>query len=178
MAQSERVRSSWPTEIEMRMMVFTENLSDAKIGKRYGHSYEWARRVRGAYGIPAVPKPAHREIKHGRYIGSHMFTVTAKGEDRCRACGKQPTGGGLFGSLHLHHVIPKSMCRATRWELRNGIPLCYECHGGWHDRRVVLYRDVFTEEEWSFLVTVDLLGQNVEAWLEDHYPERGLPLRS
>jgi hypothetical protein len=96
--------------------------------------------------------------------------VRQKGENRCRNCGKEGSGG-IFG-LHLHHAIPRSMCRAINLDLRNGIPLCFDCHQGWHDRRVIIYRDVFTEEEWRFLTTVDLSGQVVGPWLDSHYPER------
>jgi hypothetical protein len=154
-------------------MVLDEKLSDAQIGERYGHSYEWSRRVRNAYGIPALPKPPHRAVKHGRYVGSHKWNVAAKGERRCRNCGKRPEARGL----HLHHVIPRSMCRATKTDLRNGIPLCSDCHGGWHDRRLVIYRDVFTQDEWAFLCAVQLTGQEVVPWLDVHYPDRGRPFR-
>lgn len=175
--RSERVRRNWPTEDEMRRLVMVEKLSDAAIGERYGHSYEWARRVRNAYGIPALPKPPHREVKHGRYIGRSAFTVKRKGESACRVCGATPNGEGPFGRLNLHHAIPRSMCRATQADLLNGIPLCFECHQGWHDRRLVIYRDVFTAEEWAFLVAVELTGQEVVPWLERHYPDRGRPFR-
>ena len=151
-------------------MVYGEKLSDSQIGARYSHSYEWARRVRNAYGLKALPKPAHREIKHGRYVGAEKWTVRNKGEDRCRACGKQP-GSGVFG-LHLHHVIPRSMWRDGKQDLRNGIPLCFDCHQGWHDRRITIYRDVFTAEEWSFLSSVQLLGQRIGPWLDANYPNR------
>jgi hypothetical protein len=170
--RSDHVRRAWPTEPEMRAMVFDEKLSDAEIGRRFGHSYEWARRVRNAYRIPALPKPPHREVKHGRYSGLHGWSVSAKGEDVCRACGRGPSGAGVTGRLHLHHVIPRSMCKATRADLRNGIPLCWDCHQGWHDRRVVIYRDVFTPDEWAFLTAVQLTGQEIGPWLDAQYPVR------
>lgn len=151
-------------------MVRDEKLSDSVIGKRYGHSYEWGRRVRNAYGIPAEPKPPHRTVKHGRYIGRGNWTIANKGETRCRNCGAQPHGRGPLGALHLHHVIPRSMCKAIATDLRNGIPLCHRCHSGWHERTVVISRSVFTVEEWSFLCAAPVIGQNVVAWLEDNYP--------
>lgn len=176
-AQSERLRQDWPTLEEMRRLVYVEKLSDSKIGAIYGHSYEWARRVRNVYGFKALPKPPHREVKHGRYIGADKWGVTQKGEDRCRACGARGGGDTLFGRLHLHHAIPRSMCRATKTDLRNGIPLCSACHRGWHDRRVTIFRDVFTVAEWEFLSSVQLTGQLVGPWLDANYPSRGLPLR-
>lgn len=171
--RSDRVRVSWPSAEEMRAMVFDEKLSDSQIGERFGHSYEWSRRVRNAYGIPALPKPPHREVKHGRYSGLRGWSVKEKGEQRCRVCGKESAGR----PLHLHHVIPRSMCRAAKADLRNGIPLCFDCHQGWHDRRVVIYRDHLTLQEWEFVAGTQLLGQNVGAWLETHYPDRGRPFR-
>ena len=168
--RSERVRKTWPTRPEMLEMVIDQNLSDSVIGAKYGKSYEWTRRVRNAYEIKAVPKPAHREIKHGRYIGRGNFNVAQKGEDQCRNCGAQPTGQGPLGALHLHHVIPRSMCKATQTDLRNGIPLCRQCHIGWHERILTIPRTVFTQEEWEFLITAPVFGQNVKAWLEDNYP--------
>ncbi len=156
----------------MRAMVFEEKLSDAEIGRRFGHSYEWSRRVRNAYGIPALPKAPHRTVKHGRYIGEGNWTVAKKGDDRCRCCGAQPNGQGPMGALHLHHVIPRSMCKATSTDLRNGIALCFDCHQGWHERRIVIYRDVFTVEEWTFLIGVQLLGQEIVPWLDANYPRR------
>lgn len=93
------------------------------------------------------------------------FSLRNKGETACRACGT------TYG-LHLHHAIPRSMFRAGRDELLNGIALCHACHLGWHQRVVVLYRDIFTEEEWAYLSGVVLLGQNVLAWLDDRYPVR------
>lgn len=167
-----RKRAHWPTEAEMRQMVYAEHLADSAIGGRYGHSYEWARRIRNHYRIPAQARPPHREIKHGRYIGLTGFSVKAKGEAACRACGATPTGTGPMGALHLHHAIPRSMCKATKTDLRNGIPLCRACHAGWHDRQVTIYRDAFTVAEWAFLLTVDLLGQEVGPWLDRHYPVR------
>jgi hypothetical protein len=51
------------------------------------------------------------------------------------------------------------------------------CHTGWHHRRVTIYRDVFTEDEWAWLTTQELRGQNVIAWLDDRYPSRDHPPR-
>lgn len=74
--------------------------------------------------------------------------------------------------MQLHHAIPRSKWRAGRADLRNGIPLCFTCHTGWHHRKVVIYRDVFTPEEWAFMSSARLTGQRVEAWLDDRYPAR------
>lgn len=98
-------------------------------------------------------------------IRRRHFSIGLKGESCCRVC-------GAVGLLHLHHVIPRSMFRGGIKELRNGIPLCPRCHHGWHHRKVTVHRDVFTPEEWAYLTSVQLLGQDVGAWLDDRYPPR------
>lgn len=57
-------------------------------------------------------------------------------------------------------------------EILNTIPLCAGCHTGWHRRRVVLHREIFTREEWVCISSAPLLGQNVAAWLDERYPPR------
>jgi endogenous inhibitor of DNA gyrase (YacG/DUF329 family) len=98
-----------------------------------------------------------------------VFNVRLKGETCCRNCGAEATA---VLPLHLHHAVPRSMCKAGRRDLRNGITLCHACHMGWHYRTRPIYRDLFTEAEWSFISSLELLGQNITAWLEDRYPER------
>jgi hypothetical protein len=116
------------------------------------------------HGLPALrTAPA----KPSGWRVSAAFSLRLKNEDKCRACGG--------GADHLHHAIPRSMYRDGILELRNGIPLCEVCHTGWHHRRVTIYRDVFTEDEWAWLTTQELRGQNVIAWLDDRYPSRDYP---
>lgn len=105
-------------------------------------------------------------FKHGkrRDLHSRSFTLAKKGETCCRNCG----AAGL--RLHLHHVIPRSKFRAGKAEILNGIPLCQPCHFGWHYKKVTIYRSVFTDAEWAYLTSVQLTGENIEAWLDKHYP--------
>jgi hypothetical protein len=105
--------------------------------------------------------------KHGKRVGANIpgWNRAAKGEYSCRNCGSNER-------VELHHAIPRGKCRAVAADLRNGLPLCMKCHRGWHAHRVVLYRDIFREEEWDFLQRVRLTGQNTEAWLDGAYPER------
>lgn len=114
--------------------------------------------------------------RHGRDIGrqnratDRAFNLALKGEDVCRNCGGSQ-------NLGLHHVIPRSLYRAGLRELLNGVPLCTWCHLGWHRRKVTLYRDIFTPEEWAWLSSAQLTGQMIEPWLDERYPGRGLPFR-
>ena len=113
--------------------------------------------------------PAYR---HGRRVGVaeiyKAFNLRLKGATCCRTCGRTEP-------LNLHHALPRSLYRAGRTELLNGIPLCIRCHNGWHRKTTTIFRDVFTAEEWAYLSSAELTGQRVEAWLDDHYPDRGRP---
>lgn len=103
----------------------------------------------------------------GRRVNVHItgWSVRHKGEDCCRNCGK-------MGKLHLHHIIPRGKWKSGEADLRNGVPLCHDCHFGWHGFKITLYRDMFTEDEWNFVSSAQLTGQRVEAWLDDRYPIR------
>lgn len=96
------------------------------------------------------------------------FSLSAKGEKWCRNCGSTT-------DLQLHHIIPKSKFKAGRSEIRNGMTLCQACHAGWHQAKKVLYRDLFSEDEWAYLTSVELTGENIDAWLDRNYPEPPAP---
>lgn len=114
--------------------------------------------------------PAYKHGRNGNRARLKRFNLSLKGEDRCRVCGSQEF-------LNLHHVLPRSMYRAGRDEILNGLPLCGACHTSWHRRgKVTIYRDVFTDEEWAWISAQSLLGQNLQAWLDDRYPSRPVSL--
>jgi hypothetical protein len=113
----------------------------------------------------AKTKTGKQAGRRTRQLQNAGMTLQAKGETSCRNCGQTD-------HLQLHHVIPRSMWRRGILELLNGVPLCVRCHMGWHHHRVVIYRDIFTAEEWAFLTSADLLGQEVSAWLDKRYPSR------
>jgi len=77
----------------------------------------------------------------------------------CRNCGAR--------AEHSHHAIPRSLCAAGVTERLNLLALCPDCHGGWHDRSVVIYRDVFLKEELAWIAE-----HSSEGWLKHWYPER------
>jgi hypothetical protein len=84
----------------------------------------------------------------------------SKGEDRCRHCGGHPD--------HLHHIVPRSKSRLARCDARrNGMPLCFTCHRGWHDRAITIWRDRLSAEELHY--ATEVAG---EWWLDMHYPQR------
>ena len=149
-SQRKRARESWPPKPEVERLYATEGATDASIGKRYGKSYEWARRLRKHYGIDAPKRRGKPEEEKSDRL---RWGIGLKPEAVCRCCNKRPAR-----ALNLHHAIPRSMCRAARYDLRNGLPLCERCHMGWHHREVVVYRDAFTREEWAYLLSVELAG--------------------
>lgn len=164
-AVAAKKQAKYPPREEMVRLYEVEGLSDADIGRRFGHSYTWSMGVRRFYGIAGRPvkgrsKPLAQKCDQSRW------GIRMKREEACRNCRAEGV------TLHLHHVVPRSMCAASKYDLRNGVPLCTACHLGWHHRRVTLYRDIFTAEEWAYISTIPLYGQNLEAWLEDRYPER------
>jgi 5-methylcytosine-specific restriction endonuclease McrA len=68
---------------------------------------------------------------------------------------------------HLHHAIPKSICPEGRHEPLNHIRLCFRCHMGWHERSVTIYRNVFSDAAWEWLV-----AHIRTSWLDTWYPPR------
>lgn len=170
-ANSERQRAKYPPLSEVEWAYREEGLSDLDFGARHGRSYQWAMRVRRHHGVRLTrdEKLRARRLKTKRQkagVSRAIWNVREKGETCCRVC------RGSHGGLHLHHVIPRSMHRGSRMELRNGIVLCNACHTRWHARTLTIYRDVFTAEEWAYISSVELLGQNIEAWLDARYPSR------
>lgn len=108
-------------------------------------------------------------FKTGKRVGVHIpgWRKQAKGEYACRNCGSREW-------VQLHHAIPRSKWKAGEADLRNALPLCHDCHMGWHHRKMVIYRDIFKEEEWKFLCSATPTGENIGPWLDARYPARPL----
>jgi hypothetical protein len=88
--------------------------------------------------------------------------LRAKGESVCRCCGAP--------AVHLHHIVPRSKTALGRrdWK-RNGLPLCFDCHRGWHDRIVAIPHRVLTDEEFEFAIAI--AGG---LWVERNYADEPL----
>ena len=105
--------------------------------------------------------------RHGRRLDEHLqgWSLAAKPEKKCRVCPKP--------AVDLHHAIPRSLCpQDAKRDLRNGLPLCKECHARWHRRKLTIYRDVFRPDEWDYIVNVKLTGRETRPWLDARYPLR------
>lgn len=158
-----RAKATYPPRDEVVRLYVDEGLTDRELGRRFGHTYQWALGVRKHYGIPGRPrgskgstnhKPLHKQRDRAR------FHIGLKSEPACRHCGAE----GVV--LHLHHAVPRSISPAGRFDLRNGVVLCARCHFTWH-AGTPLPREMFTETEWSFIET--LIGPG---WLARRYPRR------
>lgn len=111
--------------------------------------------------------PKNPGFRHGLKAGNNIrgWSVADKGETCCRICGSTRW-------LHLHHIIPRGKCRASRRDLRNGMSLCNSCHMKWHRRSLTIPREAMTAEEWSYVSSVQLTGERIEDWLDRYYPPR------
>jgi 5-methylcytosine-specific restriction endonuclease McrA len=72
---------------------------------------------------------------------------------------------------HTHHILPRSTCPEGITEALNIIPLCDDCHGGFHDRYVTLYRSILHPEELAWV-----LAHADPVWFDEWYPEREMDL--
>lgn len=138
---------------------YRENEEYVRSEKREAFWYRMRKERRGS------SNPAFKHGKDGNRAWRRGFNLALKGEDACRVCGS-------VDGLQLHHIIPRSVSTATRDEIRNGMTLCVVCHMKWHRKTLTIYRDLFTDEEWGFLRSVDLMGQDTLAWFDRYYPER------
>lgn len=101
-------------------------------------------------------------FKHGKKIGKNVSGWgISKKPGPCRSCG----GPGE----HLHHAVPRSKAQQAKRDLRNGIQLCASCHQRWH-MGAVIRREVFTQEEWDYISSIELTGERIEEWLDRRYP--------
>ena len=69
--------------------------------------------------------------------------VLAHHGNRCVVCGS--TDG-----LECHHIV-KRVKLLTRWDWRNGIPLCVECHRKLHDGNLGMRGEIATMVSYEYL---------------------------
>jgi hypothetical protein len=156
-AASERATSSYPPREEVVRLYVEEGLTDLQLGRHFGRSNMWAFKLRHHYGIPARPK---RKVNSKGKPNHLNWSLKLKGEFVCRSCGCE--------AVHLHHIVPRSKTTQGRLEVEtNGMPLCFACHRGWHDGRVIIFRDRLRPQElaWAIRFAGPL-------WVELKYPYR------
>lgn len=64
-----------------------------------------------------------------------LWSSIIRAPGKCEKCGK-------WQSLQAAHILPKGMYRNMRFELDNGMCLCYYCH--FHD----WHKDVLATKDW------------------------------
>ena len=66
---------------------------------------------------------------------------------KCEACGKP--------SQVIHHIIPKSLCSALRYDLKNMSPLCNSCHFKHHTQGdPVIYEKIMGNRDADWFVYI------------------------
>lgn len=69
-----------------------------------------------------VTRRKNRRGKHGSWARA----VLSRDKGTCQHCGVQNVG------LHAHHILPFATHPEKRWDVDNGITLCYQCHEAEH----------------------------------------------
>lgn len=65
----------------------------------------------------------------------------ADGEHLCEVCNTRHLGVYQQNVLHAHHIVSRGR-HALRWDLRNGVCLCYQHHFG------LAHGDVVAQAKW------------------------------
>ena len=103
-------------------------------------------------------KPSRKTlVKKADDLWRNIIKVNGK----CEWCG---SSGGV---LHAHHIMGRSR-QSLRWDLRNGVCLCYSCHTpyGAHSpnaakvEQYLIWIKSYRPEDWKYLK--DKLKQPVE----------------
>lgn len=162
-ATSARAAKSYPPKAEVQAL-YNSGMSDREIAQHYRRSYQWALLVRRYHGIAGRANGSWNRKPISKQNDRARWGIHRKPEKACRNCGRS-------GRLDLHHAVPRSLCRASKYDLRNGLPLCDRCHVGWHRKLIVISRAVFTPEEWAYLTNLKLVDREIGAWLDKHYPK-------
>lgn len=78
-----------------------------------------------------------------------LFSEKIRARDgRCLRCGRKKY-------LHAHHIISRSH-RSLRWDLQNGICLCFSCHNWWHYNPIEAaewVKETIGEERYRYLLS-------------------------
>jgi len=71
----------------------------------------------------------NKSNKEWRKLLDETFSKVIRNRDKkCLKCSK-------VNFLHAHHIFRRNKMN-TRWDLSNGITLCFHCHNWWHNNPV------------------------------------------
>lgn len=80
-------------------------------------------------GVKFGVKRGEDDDKNWRRKGSYKrwrMWVLLRDDYHCQLCGSTRR-------LSAHHIIPASVCPELRYDIRNGLTLCWQCHTDKHD---------------------------------------------
>ena len=94
--------------------------------------------------------------KYQEYTLTNLLWKAAVDRDRC-VCqiGKHQKKYMCFGrKIELAHIFPKGKYKKLKWDLRNVLLICDECHRWWHSKNT-----------------------KAKIWFEEKFPSRWIYLR-
>ena len=74
---------------------------------------------------PNYKSDSRREAKRGKH-GVWARSVISRDNGTCQKCGQRNV------ELHAHHIEPFADFPEKRWDINNGVTLCYKCHWDSH----------------------------------------------
>ena len=79
----------------------------------------------------------------------------------CAVCGRY--------HFHAHHVVyQQHLPAASRWDIRNALPVCSDCHERHHNGSRRIPRSCLTKQNVWF--AREVLGGGADYYLDRHYP--------
>lgn len=128
------------------------------------------------YSRLAIPKPRPRFLEKAEKVAADKKAerecyaqVDRRDSNCCRVCRKRVGGIGMLEARHRHHLIPRSLSKAEKWETRNVVTLCPRCHHAEHSAEIRLSGDADQRSQIGVLNGVKLeraaeSGWKVEGW--------------
>jgi hypothetical protein len=91
--------------------------------------------------VSTFPKPEKGSSRRRRLSLEHSAERAARRAVRARDGARCAFPGCLRAGIHLHHIIPRSLCTADeRWDPENLAFLCVDHHAAIHAKRLELAR--------------------------------------
>jgi len=82
-------------------------------------------------------KERKKQKKYWVTKNDKLWGEIIRSKGKCEICGRQE------GKLDPHHLFVSRACKHTRWNLNNGICICFICHRQAHDSPVLFFDKLF-----------------------------------